>query len=97
MTDMASDLMKKTNGLLKKNSQLAYKLTGVAVFMTCFSVVLWWSADMLCDWAGIGLNPNSGPRSEIKMAIPSVRFIETEHSSTLDDEHSAHDAMVKDR
>ena len=61
---------------MRKNARLARKLWAIALFMTGFSVILWWSADMLCDWAGIGLNPNSGPRTEIKMAIPAVRFVD---------------------
>ena len=79
----SSQLLQKSAGLQRKNSRLGVKLTGVAVFMAAFSVVLWWSADMLCDWAGVGLNPNSGPRSDIKMTIPSVRFIDNDSPSEV--------------
>ncbi|TVR08959.1 MAG: hypothetical protein EA401_13355 [Planctomycetota bacterium] len=53
----------------RRNLRLGLKLGALAVFMVCFTTVLWWTAGILCDWAGIGLNPNSQPRTEIRMQI----------------------------
>lgn len=60
----------------QRNLRLGLQLGGVAIFMVAFSAVLWWSADVLCDWAGIGLNPNAAPRSEIRIDDPGIRVLE---------------------
>ena len=59
-----------------RNKRLGVKLGLLAVFMVFFTSFMWWSAGILCDWAGIGLNPNSGPRTEIRMEIPAVQIID---------------------
>ncbi|TVR10812.1 MAG: hypothetical protein EA401_12020 [Planctomycetota bacterium] len=54
--------------LQRRNLRLAVKLTIIAVCMLLFTPVLWYTGGILCDWAGIGINPGSdGPRSEIRM------------------------------
>ena len=58
----------------QRNRRLGLMLAGVAIFMAAFTTVLWYTAGILCDWAGIGINPNAQPRSEVRMiATPESR------------------------
>lgn len=57
--------------LQQRNRRLAVKLVIVAILMALFTPVLWYTGGILCDWAGIGINPGSDrPRSEVRMLPP---------------------------
>lgn len=63
--------------LKERNRRLAWKLVVVAILMAFFTPVLWYTGGVLCDWAGIGINPGSDrPRSEVRMLPPSSDDVE---------------------
>ncbi|MDA3959233.1 MAG: cytochrome c oxidase assembly protein [Planctomycetota bacterium] len=43
----------------KSNASLGLKLGGVAVFMVFMAPVLYWSGSIVCNWAGLGFNPDA--------------------------------------
>ena len=59
--------------VVDRNRRLGLRWGLLAVGMIAFTVVLWYTGDMLCDWAGIGIAPGADrPRSEIRLETGAV-------------------------
>lgn len=73
--------------LQARNRRLAIKCVVVVFLMVGFTPVLWYTGGILCDWAGIGINPGSPPRSEIRMGPP----LNPSEPGAISDGHGAAD------
>ena len=61
--------METTPVLKRKNRRMGLSLGLVAIAMLPTAYLMWVTGGLICDWAGIGINPNR-PSTEVRVLPP---------------------------